>query len=340
MPRPRRPDWPAAAVRLAEAFPAERLDPAVRSWLASAAPRWVWGVAVSGGADSLALLLLLWAHFPRGRRRLRVLHFDHRLRGRESAADARFVQRVASDLGLRFAAGAWQDRPEAPSEAAARSVRHGFLSRQARVLWFGHQRDDVAETMLMRLARGSGTGGLAAPRPVHLFPDGRVHLRPLLGLGKDEVRQALAAAEIPWREDSSNRGGEFFRNRIRLSVVPAWMASAGRDAVAGAARARQLLEEDDAALEALTTACGAIDVRGHLRLGRLRHQPRAILRRALQRWLRSHDAAGEPSRQAFEALLAAVERGTPTRQSLGRDGFAVLRGGVLRFERQAVVRRK
>lgn len=332
MPPPRRPDWRAAAARLAAAFPAERLDPAVRSWLEAAAPREGWGVAFSGGADSLALLLLLWAHFPRWRRRWRVLHFNHRLRGPESAADARFARRVAAGLGLRFVVGSWRERPAAPSEAAARSARLAFLEAQARVLWFGHQRDDVAETLLMRLARGSGTGGLAAPRPVHLFADGRVHLRPLLGLGKDDVRQALAAAGIRWREDSSNRAGTYFRNRVRLAVVPAWRAAAGRDAVAGAALSRQLLEEDDAALEALTAACGAVDARGHLRLGRLRGQPRAIRRRALQRWLRSQPGAGDPSRQAFEALLAALEAGQPTRQSLGRDGFAVLRGGVLRFE--------
>jgi tRNA(Ile)-lysidine synthase len=192
----------------------------------------------------------------------------------------------------------------------------------------------------MRVARGSGTGGLAAPRPVQAFARGRWHVRPLLTLKKAEMVEALRAATIPWREDSTNAGAAFFRNRVRQSVLPAWCAVAGRDALAGAARTRELLEEDDAALEAWLAEIHPMDERRGLELKRLAGRPRALWRRALHRWLLAHRDAGEISRQGFEMLLAAVIRGNATRQSLGRQGFAVIREGVLRFQKTGKTSRK
>ena len=96
---------------------------------------------------------------------------------------------------------------------------------KARLLWLGHQQDDIAETLLMRLARGSGTGGLAAPRPAQELSDGRLHLRPMLSLKKAEITTALKQAGAVWREDASNASGDHFRNRIRARVLPAWTLS-------------------------------------------------------------------------------------------------------------------
>lgn len=286
----------------------------------------------SGGPDSLALLLLLWSHWPERRRRLVALHFDHQLRGAESHADAEFCRRVCAALRVRFVSGRWATVPDAASEAEARAARLQFFASHARAVWLGHQQDDVAESMLMRLARGSGTGGLAAPRPVQILPRGRTHLRPLLALKKSEIVTALRAAGIPWREDSSNARGAYFRNRIRRDVIPLWIQAAGRDAVSGAARSRLLLEEDETALELFLERLKPIDKGGRLMLARLAGQPRALWRRALHRWLLAHPRTGEPSRQAVDALLAAVERGRPTRHSLGREGFAVITQGRLVFE--------
>lgn len=329
-----------AATELAAALPRARLDPAVLAWVAKASPRGLWAVAFSGGADSLALLLLLWAHWPERRRRLRVLHFDHRLRGAESRADATFCRQVCARLGVTFVAGQWRGARATASEAEARAARMEFLTEHGRVVWFGHQQDDIAETMLMRLARGSGTGGLAAPRPVQTLARGRVHLRPLLALKKSEIAGALRAAGISWREDSSNVADRYFRNRIRSAVLPAWTEAAQRDALAGAARSRLLLEEDDAALEAWLDELDPLARKGVLQLAPLAGKPRALLRRALHRWLMAEPRAGEISRPAFDALLAALERGKPTRHSLGRQGFAVTDGGVLRFESVGKRRRK
>lgn len=339
MPR-RAIDWPAAAQQLAEAFPRERLHPRVVAWAEAPANRArTWAVALSGGADSLCALLLVWAHWPEQWRKLVALHFDHRLRGRASAADARFCAEVCRGLRVKLKRGAWTQRPERVSEAAARAARLTFFDRTlARLgpvaIWFGHQQDDVAETLLMRVTRGSGTAGLAAPRPVQAMRNGRVHVRPLLTLAKSEVIEALRAAGIPWREDATNAGGAFLRNRMRRDVIPAWReAAAGRDALAGAALSRELLEEDDAALEAWVDGLKLFTTAGTMRLSALEKAPRAIVRRATLRWLARHGLAEGLSRQAVETLIAAVMSARPTRLSVGQGVLAEVGDGWLRCRR-------
>jgi tRNA(Ile)-lysidine synthase len=300
-----------------------------------------WCVALSGGADSLALLLLLWAHWPERRGRLVALHFNHRLRGRAAEADAKFCARVCAGLGVPLRVGDWRRARRSralPSEAAARAARQAFFAREmgrlgARLLWLAHQQDDVAETMLMRLARGSGTDGLAAPRPVQPQGDGRVYLRPLLTVKKAELTAALRAAGAGWREDATNAGDDYFRNRIRRAVLPAWTKAAERDALAGAALARERLEEDNAALEAWLDRLVPVKHR-QLDLAKLAGLPRAIWRRALHRWLRVVRPDTDLSRQGFEQLLALMERGRLSRFSLGVSGFAVLRRGKLAFQKR------
>lgn len=293
-----------------------------------------WAVAFSGGADSLALLLLLWAEGPgRGGRDFIALHFDHRLRGRESTADARFCEQVCRALGITCVVGRWRGARSDASEAEARAARQAFFAsqmkrRRIRLLWLAHQQDDIAETQFMRLARGSGTGGLAAPRPVQAQADGRLHLRPLLTLKKAEIVAALRAAGARWREDASNAEPKHFRNRIRRHVLPAWQEAAGRDALAGAAWSRELLEEDDAALEHWVDRLGVVG-RGTLDVEKLAGLPRAVVRRALHRWLLAVRPDTDLARQGFAQLLAKVESGKDTRFSLGRAGFAVLSRGKL-----------
>ncbi len=328
-------NWPTCAAQLARAIPVARWDAAVLAWMqAQTRSRVPWYIAVSGGADSIALLLLLWAHWPERRRSLRVLHFDHRLRGAASTGDATFCRKVCRALRVKFILGEWRrDRPrERPSEAEARNVRHAFFDSHARILWLGHHLDDVAETMLMRLARGSGAGGLSAPRPVQHLGAKRVRLRPLLGLKKSEIITALKSVGASWREDATNGTPDFFRNRVRRDVIPAWVAAAQRDAIAGAGRARELLAEDDAALDAWVGAIAPFSKTGDLLISRLRGKPRAVWRRALQRYLLSSPARIDVSRQAFEALLSAAEAGKPTQHSLGREVFGVLRAGRLRLK--------
>jgi|HubBroStandDraft_1064217.scaffolds.fasta_scaffold16712_2 tRNA(Ile)-lysidine synthase len=336
-------EWSAAAAGVAGRIPRQRLHPYV-VWRADERPRREkWAVALSGGSDSVALLLLLWAHWPERRARLTALHFDHRLRGAESTADARFCAGLCRALGVPLVSGRWKAGKKPMGEAEARGARFSFFeaemaSRRIRVLWLGHQMDDIAETMLMRIARGSAAGGLAAPRAVHSFIPTRergrprLHLRPLLTLKKEEIAKALREAGAPWREDSSNSKGVHFRNRIRGEVIPRWLRAAGRDALAGAALSRELLEEDELAIEAWVDAVEPIGDDRSLAVTRLSGLPRAVVRRALHRWLLMQPKAGTLSRQGFNILLQAVERGAPVRHSLGSHGFAVIRKGRLRFE--------
>ncbi|MBP7142908.1 MAG: tRNA lysidine(34) synthetase TilS [Opitutaceae bacterium] len=334
--RSRRLNWKRAAESLAAAIPMSRLHPEARRWADSRshAARGPWCVALSGGADSLALLLLIWGHWARHRSQVIALHFNHRLRGSQSGNDVRFCRAVCAGLGVTFRAGSWR-RPassaDGASEASAREARFEFFRKQqeqtgARALWLGHQKDDIAETMLMRLSRGSGTAGLAAPRPVQVFREGWVHVRPLLALSKLEIEGFLREIAVPWRVDSTNREPDFLRNRMRHRVMPVWMEAAGtRDALAGAMLSRALLQEDDEALELWVERIGAqrgltVDLRA------LAGAPRAVVRRVLQRWRISlAHRAGDLSRQGFEALIDAVERGAPTHLSIGRTGFARIR---------------
>jgi len=324
--------WAQCAAKLAAALPPARLHPAVRAWAETSPRRQIWAVAFSGGADSLSLLLLLWAHWPERRARLRVLHFNHRLRGAASRRDEIFCRQVCAALGVKLAVGRWPGVHRGASEAEARAARLAFFARHApSALWFGHQQDDIAETIFMRLARGSGTAGLAAPRPVQAMPRGRVHLRPLLTLRKAEVVTALRRAGATWREDASNAGRGFFRNRVRRDVLPAWQRAAQRDALAGAARSRELLEEDDDALEAWLAELHPLAADGSLNLRPLAGKPRALVRRAVHRWLLAQPGTIRISRQAFDTLLQDVTGGRVTRQSMGHHHFAVIGQGRLRL---------
>lgn len=338
MPSRKRIDWPAVAFALAGLINHGDLHPApmlrafdeYRKETRRGGKPSCWTLAFSGGADSLALLLIFWAEGPgRWERDFVVLHFNHRLRGKEADADETFCRDVCAALKVKFVAGRWRGAKRGASEGEARAARFDFFRREmkrrrSRLLWLGHQQDDIAETMLMRLSRGSGTGGLAAPRPVQVMGEGRLHLRPLLTLKKAEIVSALKEAGAKWREDATNSGGNYFRNRIRATVLPAWAKAAGRDALAGAALSRELLDEDDAALEAWVDELKPVDRRGRLDVTALAGKPRAVWRRALHRWLVAVRPDTDLSRQGFNQLLGALERGRDTRLSLGALGFAVL----------------
>ena len=328
--------WSRIAEKLGSALARERLHPAVVAWIEATSSRERLAVALSGGADSVALLLLLWVHFPKRRERLLALHFDHRLRGRASTADARFCVTLCRGLGIELVGGRWEDPPPTPSEAEARAARVHFFDktlrrRRVKALCTGHHRDDVAETLFMRLARGAGASGLCAPRPVHeQIALGRTHLRPLLALDKAALVAALRDAGAKWREDATNATTVHLRNRVRADLVPAWRALAaepGRDALAGLALSRELLEEDDIALEDWAKRVTRIDARGALALAPLRDLPRAVLRRVVHRWIATLPVRPTLNRIGFNNLLGLIAPGARigVRNSLGAKGFALRR---------------
>lgn len=199
------------------------------------------GVAVSGGADSVALLYLLAeAGFP-----LTVLHVNHQLRGAESAADQEFVSQIAGRLGLPFLL-----HLTAPLEGNLEQA-----ARQARYLWFrdliragtvnrvatGHTMDDQAETVLFRFLRGSGTAGLAAIRS-----EAAGIIRPLLETRRGDLREYLQSRKIEWREDSSNQTLSFRRNRIRHELLPSLESNWNANLTAALARTADWAQAEEA----------------------------------------------------------------------------------------------
>jgi len=324
------PDWK----NLPPLFPRAALHPEVLATADARPTDEPWCVAFSGGSDSLALLLLVWAHWPERRGKLTALHFNHCLRGEASDGDEQFCREVCAALGVNFGSSQWVDGPAQPNEAETREARLAFFAREmaahgSPVLWTGHQKDDIAETLLMRLSRGAGPAGLAAPRPVSLRDDGRIFLRPLLSLGKSEIAVALTETGASWREDATNATRDHFRNRIRYEVLPRWQDAAFRSVLGGAALSRELCEEDDVALEAWLTSLNVAATETTLDLRPLVGKPRALWRRALRRWA----PVGAMSRSGFEELLALCEDGAG-RVSLS-EGFAVVKNAVVYWERFA-----
>jgi len=182
------------------------------------------GVAVSGGADSVVLLHILHRLAPELGVRLKVLHCNHGLRGRESDDDEAFVREQARSLGLECLVDRAQV-PEGNLEQEARRARKAFFQRciaehsLARVA-LGHTRSDQAETVLFRVLRGAGLAGLCGMR---MIGEGGL-IRPLLTVSRSEVRSWATAEGLRWREDSSNGSLEFARNRLRNEAIPALAA--------------------------------------------------------------------------------------------------------------------
>lgn len=244
-------DWRVIAERLYSGFEWSRFEKTCDAELSGRRAR----VAFSGGADSLLLLLLVfeWQRRSEKLSDLQVMHFNHCLRGEDSNDDARFSREVCDSLGLECHEGTWRDAPpsESVSEDQARAARMDFFSSVAgeSTIVTGHHQDDVVETMLMRLSRGAGVSGLSAPRRVSVGARGLRFVRPLLDTRKFEIIAALKQIGAVWREDVSNFGDQFYRNRLRHNVVELWEEASDRPVVQGVAYSRQLLEEDAAALE-------------------------------------------------------------------------------------------
>lgn len=180
------------------------------------------GVAVSGGADSVALFRTLRALSPERQWTLVVLHVNHKLRGEESDQDAQFVQQLAANLGSFCTIAELPLSHSGNLEQEARLARNNFFCESMQThnlhkVAQGHTRSDQAETVLFRLLRGAGSAGLSGIRPT--TKDGFV--RPLLNLTRHEAREYLHNIAQPWREDSSNQSLAFDRNRIRLELLPA-----------------------------------------------------------------------------------------------------------------------
>lgn len=183
------------------------------------------GVAVSGGADSVALFLLLLELREKLGMVLSAVHFNHRLRGRSSEIDQKFVSKLAARYDVHcFIANenisARSKRERGNLEEVARRARYGYFERlvaqgQLDQIAVAHTADDQAETVLAHILRGTGLGGLAG-----IHPQFGCVFRPLLKFRRAELRSYLGARHQNWREDATNRDTKRMRARIRLKLMP------------------------------------------------------------------------------------------------------------------------
>jgi len=257
--------------------------------------------AVSGGADSLALLVLACA----SGRAVTAWHVDHGLRA-GSAAEAAVVRVAAERVGAAFRSCTVAVAPGPSLEARAREARFGALP--VGVLT-GHTADDQAETVLLNLLRGSGLDGLAGMRG---------HTQPLLALRRHETRALCRALGLETIDDPTNTDPAHRRNRVRAEVLPLLDDVAARDVAAVVARQAALLRDDADLLDELSAAIDPTDARA------LAAAPLPLARRAIRRWLAApYPPAADAVTRVLavaggEAVACEVDGGRRVRRSGGR----------------------
>jgi tRNA(Ile)-lysidine synthase len=266
--------------------------------------------AVSGGADSLALLVLA----VEAGCIVTAVHVDHGLRS-GSATEAAIVAREASRWGAGFRSTSVVVEPGPNLEARARRARYTALPADALT---GHTADDQAETVLLNLLRGAGLDGLAGFDPSR---------RPLRRLRRRETHKLCADLGIQPVHDPTNDDPRFRRNRVRSELLPLLDAIAERDVAAVLARQADHLRADAAVLEELAASIDPEDARA------LAAAPIPLATRAIRRWLRAGDEQHPPD-AATVARVLAVARGEAVACEVG-GGREVRR----RAQRLAVRRR-
>ncbi len=304
-----------------------------KNFLGELSPDGCYLVGVSGGRDSIALLHWL---VDSGYQKLIVCHLNHQLRGGASAADASFVENLVAryqkqivgqahrlpslKFGKRgacptiahieFELGKANVRAIAKNrklsiETAAREARYEFFAEAAKrtpshTIFLAHHADDVVETFLINLFRGSGNTGLGAMREISKRSIGDVDLtivRPFLGIWRREIDRYVRTHRLKFREDASNKDLAPLRNRIRRRVIPYLERALGRNIRQSIWRAAMIASEEENWIEGeLLNAPGAALGAGGLAkpalsVAKLRALPVALQRREILKWLRTQNIA-------------------------------------------------
>ena len=278
--------------------------------------------AVSGGADSVALLHCLMDLRQEFGFTLSAAHYNHSLRGAESDEDEAFVRDLCQKWNIPLHTGrgdvaAHAARCHLSIEEAARNLRYGFLMSLPGHIAVAHHADDQIETVLINLIRGTGLRGLCgmAARQHRL-------LRPLLTVTAREIRAYLQSLGIPHREDSTNTRDDALRNRLRHHVIPLlYRENPSLDATVG--RMTDLLRAEDTHLaREADDLLRAASVEDDLDCGILRAAPAVIRRRAIRSLL---DALPNPSVSHVDAVEALLERANGSAEVHLPDGITVRR---------------
>jgi len=267
--------------------------------------------AVSGGADSVALLFALYLLKEKLGISLAAAHYNHHLRGAESDRDEEFVRKFCSQYDIPLTVGASQVRPGKKGlEDAARNARYAFFQTLPGKIATAHTADDNAETVLLHLVHGTGLKGLGAIAPVR----GRI-IRPLLSVTRAEVEQFLQEYHVSWIQDSSNDTDDFLRNRLRHHVMPLLAAENPRISQNLSAMALRL-REDEQALAALA------DLPDPLSVSQLKQLPTAVRSRALERFLK-RSGVKEPGAQHIALAESLVFSENPSAKASFPGGITL-----------------
>lgn len=275
-------------------------------------------VAVSGGADSVALLLLLLELREELGIVLSVAHVNHKLRGLESDADERFVRDQAAEHGLEFWSETAVVETRSGIENEARRLRYDFFARllkdaKATKIATAHTLDDQAETVLLRLFRGTGIRGLGGIHPrLRLLKDGKTSgevVRPLLGFRRAELRRFLRECGQGWREDSSNQDESFLRNRLRARLLPLIAEDFGDSALEHLAELAEIARAE----EELSTQSSVPSARipgSTLAVDSLLALPLAAQRRMAKAWIEKNVPNARISFRFIESILELARERT------------------------------
>ena len=293
-------------------------------------------IAVSGGADSTALLHGTVRIWPDHREQIVAVHVDHQLRGSDSDADAEFVRSTADALGVRYIlqsgdVQAEQTQTRKSLEEAARHVRYRLLTESAvetgfQLIVCAHHLDDQAETVLHNILRGSGLRGLAGMSWQHQLDGGVWLIRPCLQMSRDDIRRFADSQLIDYRDDEHNLSAAFTRNRLRHQLLPLlqsdFNAQVSRHLTSlaeQAADAMSVIEEfaerllDESLLSLQPDAC-------RLDCCILRRAPAALLPYAMVRlWVRQGWPRKRMSSGHWGRLVQAVKEGQPRAGHLPGD---------------------
>jgi len=295
--------------------------------------------ALSGGPDSVALLDALLRAARKPGVRVVAAHLDHALR-KDSRADAQFCEELCDRLKVRLRTG--RIRPAARAlregglEEAARLTRYSFLRRVAReenasAIVLGHTLDDQAETVLMRLVRGSGALGLSAMKAW----DGEL-LRPLLDIRRSAVMAHLSAHRLPYRSDPSNDNPAFLRNRVRHELMPLLERKFNPNIAEALGRTARTLAEEHAALrevaaQLLDRAVASAMEGAAFEISVLKSAPEGLAKTALREALRRFGGLRSVTFVHVENLWGLVfqGRGGATLPLPGRRKATISRGRLI-----------
>ena len=278
--------------------------------------------AVSGGADSIALLFAFYLLREKLQIDLRAAHFNHHLRGEESQRDEAFVRDFCDGYGIPLTVGQGNVvAGEKGLEAAARDARYAFLQALPGKIATAHTADDNAETVLMHLVRGTGLKGLGGIAPV------RANLiRPLLLVTRRQVMDFILEYSLPFVEDSSNGTDAFLRNRLRHNVMPLLREENPRLAENLSAMALRLREDEAALTENWDFSQG-------LSVAKVKGENPAKQSRMLAAFLES-SGVREPAASHLELALALVRSENPSARASFPGGITISR----QYDRLVAVR--